>query len=67
MNYFQQVVQYSQDFEGEVLYYHIICLNESSTQDDLKKSYRKLALRSHPNKNKHPQDSADFRIINEAK
>ena len=27
----QQVLQYSQDLEGEVLHYHVICLNESST------------------------------------
>ena len=33
----QQVVQYSQDLEGEVLHYHVICLNESSTDDDLRK------------------------------
>ena len=32
----QQVLQYSQDLDGEVLYYHVLCLNESSTYDDLK-------------------------------
>ena len=32
----QQVVQYSQDFEGEYLYYHVLGLNESSAEDDLK-------------------------------
>ena len=35
--FFQQVVQYAQGLEGEVLYYHVLCLNESSTEDDLKK------------------------------
>ena len=35
-------------------------------QDDMKKTYRKLALQSHPDKNNHPQASADFRMINEA-
>ena len=33
----QQVVQDAQDLEGEVLHYRILCLNESSTEDDLKK------------------------------
>ena len=31
-----------------------------------KKAYCKLALRSHPGKNKHPQASATFRMIREA-
>ena len=52
--------------EGEVLHYHVPCLNEFSTEDDLKKAYRKLALRSHPGENKHPQASAAFCMINEA-
>ena len=33
----QQVVQYYQDLEGEDLHYHVLGLNESSTEDDLKK------------------------------
>ena len=45
--------------------YHVFCLNESSTEDDLKITYCKLALRSHPDKNKHPQASANFCMINE--
>ena len=32
----QQFVQYAQSLEGEVLYYHILGLNEYSTKDDLK-------------------------------
>ena len=40
----QQVLRYSQDLEGEVLHYHVIGLNESSTYNDLKKAYCKLAL-----------------------
>ena len=33
----------------------------------MKKSHRKLALRYHPDKNKHLQASAVMRMINEAK
>ena len=53
--------------EGVFFHYHVICLNESSIEDYLKKAYRKLALRSHYDKNNHPQASADSRMIKEAK
>ena len=33
----QQALQYSQDLEGEVLHYHIFCLNAYSIENDLKK------------------------------
>ena len=33
----------------------------------MKKSYRKLSLRSHPDINKHPQASVAFRMIKEAR
>ena len=32
----QQVVQYYQDLEGENLHYHVLGLNESSTEDEMK-------------------------------
>ena len=53
--------------EGEYLRYRVLGLNDSSTEYDMKKAYRKLSLRSHPDKNKHPRDSAMMRMINEAK
>ena len=40
----QQVLQFSQDLEDEVLHHHDIYLNESLTNDDLEKAYCKLAL-----------------------
>ena len=40
----QKVVQYSQEKEGEDLHYHVLYLNESSTEDDMKKADRKMAL-----------------------
>ena len=53
--------------EAEAFYYHSLGLNESATEDVLKKVCRKLALRSHPDKNKHPQASTDFCMIRETK
>ena len=48
------------------MHYRVLGLNESSTEDDNKKSYRKLALRCQPDKNNHPQTSAVMRMINKA-
>ena len=63
---FQQVVKYSQEREGEYLHYHVLGLNESSTDNNTKKAYRKLALQSHRDKNKHPQASVVMSMINKA-
>ena len=46
----QQIVQYSQEKEGEDLHYHVLGLNESSTEYDTKKDYLRLALQYHPEK-----------------
>ena len=47
--------------------YHVPDLNESSTEDDMKKAYCKLDLRSHPEKNKYPQASAVMRMMNKSR
>ena len=49
----QRVLQYSQGKEGDELHYHVLGLNESSTEDGMKKVYRNLARRFHPDKDKH--------------
>ena len=49
------------------MHYHVLGLNESSAEDDMKKSYSKLALQYHPEKNKHPQASIVMRMINKSK
>ena len=46
----QNVFQYSQEKEVQYLHYHILGLNESSIEDDMKKAYRSLDLRFHPDK-----------------
>ena len=40
----QQVVQYYQDFEGKDFHYRVLGFNESSTEDDMKKAYRKMDI-----------------------
>ena len=42
--FIQRVLQYYQEEKGNELNYHVLGLNESSTEDDMKKSYRSLDL-----------------------
>ena len=65
--FIQRVLQYSQQEKGDELYYHVLGLNDSSTEDDMKKFYCSLALRFHPDKNQYSQVSDVMKMINEAK
>jgi hypothetical protein len=47
-------------------YYDILEVSRSASGDDLKKSYRHLALKWHPDTNKAPQANEIFKSINEA-
>ena len=63
----QQVFQYSQVIDGAELHYHVLGLNESSTEDDMKKAYDTLDRWFHPGKNKHSQFSDVTKMIKESK
>ena len=50
-------------------YYNVLNVNPSATEDDLKKSYRRLAMKWHPDKNPtsiKQEAEAKFKQISEA-
>ena len=63
----QKVQEYSLYAKGEILNLFVLGLNESSTEEDMKKFYRSMSLRFHPDKNVHEDASKVMRMINEAK
>ena len=52
---------------SKIDYYQILCINKTASDTEIKKSYRKLAMKHHPDKNPGDKKAeAKFKEINEA-
>lgn len=47
-------------------FYEVLRIERSASDNEIKKSYRKLAIKLHPDKNPHPRASEAFKVINRA-
>ncbi|XQP55626.1 MAG: DnaJ C-terminal domain-containing protein [Mycoplasmoidaceae bacterium] len=47
-------------------YYEVLGLNKDATEQDIKKAFRHLAMKYHPDRNKAPDAEEKFKEINEA-
>jgi DnaJ-class molecular chaperone len=44
----------------------VLGIEKTATEDDIKKAYRKLALRVHPDKNRAPEAQEAFKKVGQA-
>lgn len=47
-------------------YYAILNIQKSATEDEVKRAYKKMALKLHPDKNKHPKAEEAFKHVSSA-
>ncbi len=59
----QQDQQIAQQIKLKTNFYDVLGIEKTATEDDIKKAYRKLALRVHPDKNRAPEAQEAFKKV----
>jgi DnaJ family protein B protein 12 len=65
-NYTPEQVKLCKSIMSKKDYYDILGVDKKSTDDEIKKSYKKLALRLHPDKNSAPNATDAFKKVSSA-
>ncbi|CAI8589528.1 unnamed protein product [Vicia faba] len=66
ISYSQEQISIIREIKRKKNYYDILGLEKSCTVDDVRKSYRKLSLKVHPDKNKAPGAEDAFKLVSKA-
>lgn len=65
-NYTAENVQLIRDIKGKRDYYSILGVDKSCSVEEIRKAYRKLSLKVHPDKNKAPGSEDAFKKLSKA-
>ncbi|KAJ1407658.1 hypothetical protein SESBI_24132 [Sesbania bispinosa] len=65
-NYTEENVQLIREIKGKSDYYAILGLEKSCSVEEIRKAYRKLSLKVHPDKNKAPGSEEAFKKVSKA-
>lgn len=66
VSYTEEQVSIIREIKRKKNYYDILGVEKSCTVDDVRKSYRKLSLKVHPDKNKAPGAEEAFKLVSKA-
>ncbi|KAI4379461.1 hypothetical protein MLD38_005756 [Melastoma candidum] len=66
VNYTEEQVSIVRQIRKKKDYYEILGLEKSCSVEDVRKSYRKLSLKVHPDKNKAPGADEAFKLVSKA-
>ncbi|CAL0301614.1 unnamed protein product [Lupinus luteus] len=65
-NYSDENIQLIREIKGRSDYYAILGVEKSSSVDEIRKAYRKISLKVHPDKNKAPGSEDAFKKVSKA-